>query len=131
MKAIKNFQTRSLIWIPVQIIALCLVISCTKPSNSTSPPVTPGKGTWSVFIENMAFSQATLTVGVGSTVTWTNNDPVAHTVTSNDGLFDSGAIGSGDAYNGGGSWSFTFTTVGTFNYHCTFHAEMTGKIIVK
>jgi amicyanin len=141
MKTIKNFQTRTLIWIPIQIIALCLVISCTKPSNSTynapytpppsTPPVTPGKGSTSVSIASMAFSPATLTVSVGSTVTWSNNDAVAHTVTSDDGLFDSGSISSGDAYTGGGTYSYTFATAGTFNYHCTFHTMMTGKIIVQ
>jgi plastocyanin len=73
----------------------------------------------------MAFSPATLTVSVNTTVIWTNNDTVAHTVTSTTGLFDSGSIGTG------GTYSYMFTSAGTYNYYCTVHPSMTGKIVVQ
>ncbi len=72
-------------------------------------------------------------IAVGTTVTWTNNDAVAHTVTSGsstgtvaspDGLFDSGDIAPGETF------SYTFTEAGTFDYFCTPHPWMMGTVIV-
>jgi nitrite reductase (NO-forming) len=65
-----------------------------------------------------------VTIGVNNTVMWTNNDNTPHTVTSDSGLFDSGAIAAGQ------SWSYTFTTPGTYHYHCAYHYWMTGTVIV-
>ncbi len=76
-------------------------------------------------IENLAFSPAALTVPIGTTVIWTNNDATTHTVTSNTGLFDSGSL------NNGATFSFTFNTKGTFEYHCTIHTTMHGTITVQ
>jgi nitrite reductase (NO-forming) len=80
-----------------------------------------------------AFSPNTLTVKVGTTVTWTNQDAMLHTVTSGtaannvgtpDGLFNSGFIPEG------ATWSYTFTDAGEFPYFCTPHPWMIGKVIV-
>lgn len=60
----------------------------------------------------------------GTKVTWTNNDGAPHTVTS-----DSGAFGS-QTLNQGNTFSFTFTSAGTFPYHCAFHPGMKGTVIV-
>jgi plastocyanin len=100
----------------------------------------PTKGTWnsvseiSVFsqgvagptvgIQAMTFSPASLTVAAGATVTWVNNDTVTHTSTADGGAWDSGLI------TPGGSFSFTFSTAGTFPYHCNIHPGMTGTIVV-
>lgn len=112
------------------IIGTSLFLSCSK-SASTQPTSnnynnpTNSSGATLVSIYNMAFDAKSITVKVGTTIKWTNNDGVAHTVTSNDGTsFDSGTIGAG------GSFSFTFTHVGTFDYHCTLHSSMTGKVVV-
>jgi plastocyanin len=78
-----------------------------------------------VTIQSSSFSPKTLTVSVNSTVKWTNSDGIAHTVTSDNAVWDSGNISAG------GSFSFTFTSAGTFNYHCTIHPAMTGTIIVQ
>jgi surface protein len=76
--------------------------------------------------DNMQFDPEELTISVGDTVTWTNNDGMSHTATSTDGpeAFDSGNIGSGD------TWSFTFTEAGTYEYKCNYHSSMTATIIV-
>lgn len=66
-----------------------------------------------------------ITVAVGTTVTWTNNDSTSHTVTSNTGLFNSNVLSAGK------SFSFTFPTAGTFQYHCTFHSGMVGSVVVQ
>jgi len=71
-----------------------------------------------VCMMNLAFSPANLTIAHGTAVTWKNGDGVNHTVTS--------AIGSADPYNsnfiaGGGTFSHTFATAGTYRYYCTIH----------
>lgn len=79
---------------------------------------------------NFAFSPATLTIPVGTTVTWKNTTDVGHTVSSDDGkTFNSGD--STPLSSGGGTFSFTFTAPGTFAYHCDFHPSMKATIIVQ
>lgn len=80
--------------------------------------------TTGVTIQNYAFSPATISVPVGATVTWVNNDPVAHTASSDTGAWDSGVIGPGASY------SHTFTQAGTFTYHCHIHPFMMGVVMV-
>ena len=90
-----------------------------------------GPGADEVWIQGMAFNPAIITVTAGTTITWTNMDSYAHTVTSDStGLFNSGSISMGDAYSGGGSWSHLFSTTGTYTYHCSIHPTMKGKVIV-
>jgi plastocyanin len=74
---------------------------------------------------NFAFSPATLTVKTGTKVTWTNNDSVTHTVTADQGAFDSGDLSPGS------SFSFMFTKAGTYKYHCNIHHSMMATIIVQ
>lgn len=79
---------------------------------------------------SFAFSPATLTIKAGTTVTWKNTTAAPHTVTSDDGKsFDSGTSKPIAAQNG--TFSFTFTTPGTFAYHCEIHPFMKAKIIVQ
>ena len=70
------------------------------------------------------FSPEELTINVGDTVTWTNDDDSPHTVTADDGQFDSGNMGEG------ATWSFTFTEAGTYDYKCNYHSSMTATITV-
>jgi amicyanin len=77
-----------------------------------------------VEITDFAFQPGTITITVGDTVTWTNRDPVVHTATSTAGAFDSGELGTGESYR------VTFTEPGTFDYLCTPHPSMTGRIVV-
>ena len=70
------------------------------------------------------FSPGTLTIVPGTTVVWTNETKAPHTVTSDNGAFGSGII------NPGQTFSFTFTTAGTFAYHCSIHPFMKATIIV-
>jgi plastocyanin len=81
-----------------------------------------GPGANEVFIQGMAFNPQTITVTAGTTITWTNKDQVAHTVTSTTGLFDSGSI------NTNGTFTHTFTATGTFSYYCKIHTYMTGSV---
>jgi plastocyanin len=95
------------------------------PAASPAASTQAGATAQAVSIKNFAFDPPTLTVPVGTTVTWTNNDSTAHTATADDGSFQSGNI------DPGGTFSFTFSTPGTFNYHCEIHANMTASITVQ
>ena len=83
-----------------------------------------------ISIAGVSFGQKEVTVPVGTTVKWVHSAPVPHTVTSDDGLFDSGTL------TNGGSFSYTFDQPGTFAYYCRFHggpggAGMSATIIVE
>jgi plastocyanin len=77
-----------------------------------------------VDIVDFAFDPSSITIEAGGTVTWTNAGDVTHTVTADDGSFDSGDLASGDTY------SFTFDEPGTYTYFCEIHPNMTGEIVV-
>ncbi len=89
-----------------------------------------------VSIVDYAFSPQSLSVKVGTTVTWTNTGSVAHTSTSDTGMWNSGQLAgatAGGPYGGGSagaSYSFAFQTAGTYTYHCANHTNMTGTITV-
>jgi plastocyanin len=78
----------------------------------------------SVTVANMAFSPASVTTTLGGSVTWTFQDTVAHTTTSDQGFWDSGPK------SGGATYGRTFTSAGTFAYHCTIHPMMHGSVKV-
>ncbi len=109
------------------ILGICMIaaiiFACTKGSSNMNNNNTGGNSN-TVSIMNMAFSNTSLNITAGTKVTWTNNDAVAHTVTADDASFDSGDIGPGASY------SRTFSTAGTINYHCKIHPMMTAAVIV-
>jgi plastocyanin len=86
---------------------------------------TVGAANAGVSIANFAFAPQSITVHVGDTVTWTNNDTVGHTATADAGSFDTGTIAPGS------SASVTVHQAGTFTYHCAIHRSMTGTIVVE
>lgn len=106
--------------------------STSQPSSSSSSSNTssnqPAAQTGQVKIDNMMFTPSQITVAKGGTVTWTNNDSTTHTVV--DDLSNVGGPASGDIPPGG-TYSFTFTKSGSFQYHCTIHPSMRGTIVVK
>jgi plastocyanin len=81
-------------------------------------------GAGAVEIAGFAFAPDASDVKVGDSVKWTNQDGATHTVTADDGAFDSGNLA------GGKSFSFTFEEAGTFAYHCNIHQSMTGTVVV-
>lgn len=95
-------------------------------SISSASDATPAAG--SIDIKNMAFTPSQISVQKGATVTWTNNDTVAHTVT--DDLNNVGGPAS-ESIAPGAKYSFTFNKTGSYQYHCTFHSSMRGTIVVK
>ena len=82
-------------------------------------------GAVAIEIRNFAFGPKDMTVPVGTTVTWTNMDTVAHTATSDDGVFNSGNLNPGQGF------SYQFEKAGTFDYSCSYHPGMKGTVIVQ
>ena len=76
-----------------------------------------------VNIDNFSFTPATLTVDEGTHVIWTNRDDIPHTVVDTQGRFKSTVLDTND------KWEHVFTESGTFNYFCSIHPHMTGKVI--
>ena len=89
-------------------------------STSVTAPVSGDR----VNIDGFAFAPATLTVAVGTTVTWTNRDEEPHTVAASDGSFHSPGMGTGATF------THTFTAAGTFDYVCSIHPMMRGTVVV-
>lgn len=75
-----------------------------------------------VTIAKGGFTPAELLIAEGGTVLWTNGDNALHTVTADNGLFDSGDIPSG------GTFTYTFSLRGLYTYHCKYHPDATGSI---
>jgi plastocyanin len=99
-------------------------VSCSKNNSTMSGNINP-VATNAVSIAGMAFSPASITTTAGTTITWTNNDNMVHTVTADDNSFDSGSIAVG------GTFSRTFPSAVSFGYHCSIHPAMKGTVIVK
>jgi len=78
-----------------------------------------------VKIDNFVFGPQTVTVPVGSTVTWINKDDIPHTTVSTDGVFKSKVMDTDEKF------SFKFTKPGTYSYFCSVHPKMTGKVVVQ
>ena len=116
------------------IIAMALSIlffGCSKDESSLAESAngsvqaaatTPINYTAKVTIQNSAFSPAAVTVMVGGSILWANNDNIVHTVTADNGGFDSGDL------QPGATFGFAFTVVGPHYYHCKYHGEETGLV---
>lgn len=130
-----------LIVIVVAVLALVGIWAVIRNNNSDENPSSTSTNTsqpqsasnqqasnqGKVSIENMMFTPSQITVQKGETVTWTNNDNTAHTVT--DDLSNAGGPASGDIQPGS-TYSFTFNKTGSFQYHCSIHPSMRGTIVV-
>lgn len=95
----------------------------TQPGATNTNSISTNADT--VQLKNFSFNPDTLTVKKGTTVTFMNSDSVTHTVTSDDGSFDTGNISSG------ASQTVTFSKTGTYTYHCSIHPMMKGTIVVE
>lgn len=92
-------------------------------TNTTTNQTTASKN--EIAISNFTFSPASLTVKVGDSVTWTNQDSMGHSVTADDSSFDTGVFTNGE------SKTVTFSKAGTYTYHCSVHPNMHGTIVVQ
>src|SRR6266852_8286024 len=119
-------MTRKNVWVaglatPVMIAMLLLLAG----SPSVTATDQPAAANAEVKIDNFSFGPETLTVTVGTTVTWSNRDDIPNTVVSTDGVFKSKVLDTDEKF------SYTFGKAGTFPYFCSIHPKMTGKVIVQ
>ncbi len=114
---------RNLLITSILGLVVIFVAACSSPAAQPSGDENAGQEV-EVSISNYTFEPKDLEVKVGTTVTWTNLDNVEHTVTANDGAFDSGLFGKDAAF------SFTFQTAGSFPYYCIPHPNMIGTVTV-
>jgi len=122
---------------------LVFLVACGSSTSYSSnppppPPPAPPPAPNSVFVavSNFQFTPDTVKITVGTPVRWTNEGSVSHSVTSDStGSFNSGTLSNGgvDQYGmpyAGSTYDRTFATAGTYPYHCSFHRQMKGVVIV-
>jgi plastocyanin len=107
------------------VLALPAAIVAAGPQSLASPQQVAKVADPQVHIDNFQFSPATLTVSAGTTVLWTNQDDMVHTVTSSDRVFSSPSLETDQTF------TFTFTKPGTYTYFCKLHPRMTATVIVQ
>ena len=139
-------KPRTLAWFCTLTLAMLLLLAAcgsstgggttNNPTATTAPaptatsapsPTATSANTMEVDVTNnggFAFTPSTLTVTVGTTVTWRNTTSAPHTVTSDDGTTFNGMLSTG------GTFTFTFTKAGTYAYHCNIHPYMKATIVV-
>ena len=107
-------------------LAISLGLPATGSGQSTATALQEAKAApVEVKIDNFSFSPATITVPAGTTVRWTNRDDIPHTVVSDKEIFKSKTLDTDDQF------SYSFTKPGTYDYFCSIHPKMTGKVVVQ
>jgi plastocyanin len=119
-------MTRTRVRLPLAILIAVMAVSAGVSAGGGGgchqANATEQTGT-SVDVGKNCFGPTVLRVAVGETVTWTNSDPYAHTITAAGGVFDY-EIAAGDTY------SFTFGSAGVYPYYCLLHGRMAGAVVV-
>ena len=92
------------------------------PAQESQSETQQNNSTGAVSIKDFSFDSSNLTIKTGTTVVWTNEDSAPHQINSDD--FDSSILNQGD------SFQFNFQTAGTYDYYCSIHPSMKGKIVV-
>ncbi len=105
------------------IISMVLLLGGAPGCSANAQQAAPT--TAEVKIDNFSFGPASLTVAVGTTVTWINHDDIPHTVVSTNKVFKSKVLDTDEKF------SFTFSKAGTYPYFCSIHPKMTGTVVVQ
>jgi len=116
---------RKTVWIVglfTAVMVATLLLSAGSPGSSAKAPE---PATAEVKVDNFSFGPATLTVTVGTTVSWTNRDDIPHTIVSTEKVFKSKVLDTDEKF------SFTFTKAGSYPYFCSIHPKMTGSVVVQ
>ncbi|MFI5071696.1 MAG: cupredoxin family copper-binding protein [Terriglobales bacterium] len=117
-------RPRKTTWVLIATVILSLALLATVTSKRLASSRSE-VATTSVDIDNFSFAPRQLTIPAGRRVTWINKDDVPHTIISVDHRFKSKALDTNDKF------SFTFQNPGVYEYFCSVHPTMTGKIIVR
>lgn len=118
-------MTKKNVWVASLATPVIITILLLAGEPSVTATDQPSAAHAEVKIDNFSFGPQTLTVPIGTTVTWTNRDDIPHTVVSSDGMFKSKVRDTDEQF------SYTFTKTGTYPYFCSVHPKMTGKVVVQ
>lgn len=113
---------RRTIWISCVATSIVLALAALYAVNKATAA---GPPSIEVKIDNFSFTPATLTVKVGTQITWVNADDIPHTVVSDNQSFKSKTLDTDEKF------TFTADKPGTYSYFCSIHPKMTGKVIVQ
>lgn len=106
-------------WLIVLVVCGCAFVASGQTHRKAQPQ------THEVVIRHFMFQPPEVTATVGDTIEWKNEDVVSHTVTAEDGSFDSGRI------RAGGTWKLVASKPGTHSYKCLPHPNMHGSLVVR
>ena len=120
-------------------IALACLIFAGCSATSAGSPTSAGEASTAVSIKGFVFSPELTTVSVGTTVVWTNQDEILHTVTGGStrntglGIYEASPDGrlNGRLDGASSSFRFTFQDPGTYAYYCDRHRHMVATVVVK
>ena len=107
------------------IAAMLVVMLAGRQTTQAAVPAAPSGASAEVKIDNFSFTPATITVPVGTQVTWTNRDDIPHTIVTEDKTIKSKALDTDEKF------STTFDKPGTYSYFCSIHPTMKGTIVVQ
>ncbi len=116
----KSIVSAAALSVVLGLASLSVPVVAAQTANAAPLPAGP-----TIKIDNFVFGPGALTVSVGTTVTWINQDDIPHTVVADDKSFKSKVMDTDERF------SFTFTKPGEFSYFCSLHPHMVGKVIVK
>ena len=120
-------KSRSVWIVGLAAVMVAMVLLLAGSPNVTGNTQQAASATTEVRIDNFSFGPGTITVAVGTTVTWTNRDDIPHTVVSTDDpkAFKSKVLDTDEKF------SYTFAKPGTYPYFCSVHPKMTGKVVAQ
>jgi len=123
-------KTKKAMWIVstalVVVVGFIFLVATPRTQAAGADPGDKSPSAIELKIDNFSFGPMTLTVAAGTTVTWTNNDDVPHTVVSDDKTtFKSKALDTGEKF------SYTFTKPGKYPYFCSVHPKMMAEVVVQ
>jgi plastocyanin len=125
----RRHSIRRPLFLAPPLVALCALVPAYGIAGGAhaaeAQAVTENAEAGIVKIGNFTFSPATLTVTPGTTVTWTNEDDIPHTVAAKNKAFRSKTLDTDDKF------TFTFAAPGEYDYFCSLHPHMVGRIVVK
>lgn len=107
-----------------RVLMAMLILVPALSGCSKKDAASPSANKETIYMKNAVFSNTNLQVLGGTTVTWINDDTQVHTVTADDGSFDSGDLQPGQIFQ------ISFTVIGPHPYHCMHHSSMTGVVTV-
>lgn len=113
---------KKILWATVSVV-LALVAFVGVHRIMAARPVNPSSV--EVKIDNFSYAPTTLTVRVGTQITWTNRDDIPHTVVAEDKTFKSRVLDTDEKF------TLTPTKPGTYKYYCSIHPKMTAKVVVE